>query len=135
VVPEDDRFEKLKHQVLFLHERGLASPEMEDLNRQLWLVERLAGTGKLDTQLLDGLNGRLANETMAQLKATELLYAWLDAWEARHAAPATDPETEVGHEQELGWPAAPQLRREHPPPASHDAALGPGAQDARSGRV
>jgi hypothetical protein len=79
---------------------------MQDLNRQLWLLERLAGKGKLDTQLLDGLNGKLANETMAQLKATGLLYEWLDAWEARNEVVA-----EPAPQAEIAWPSAPQIRR------------------------
>lgn len=82
-----DPFEKLKHQVLFLHERDLTSYEMEDLNRQLWLLERLAGGDrqKLDSHLLDRLNRELGEATMRQLEATELLYDWLAAWEARDA--------------------------------------------------
>jgi hypothetical protein len=38
------------------------------------------------------LNAKLANETMAQLKATEMLYEWLDAWEARNEVPSPSPE-------------------------------------------
>jgi hypothetical protein len=107
VVPGVDPFEKLKHQGLFLHERGLTTDEMKDWNRQLWLLERLAGgdRSKLDSHLLDRLNGELADSTMRQLKATGLLYEWLDAWDARNDAPA-EPEPD----SELIWPSAPQIR-------------------------
>jgi hypothetical protein len=93
VVPGVDPLEKLKHQVLFLHKRGLTTYEMNDWNRQLWLLERLAGgdRSKLDSHLLDRMNGELADATMRQLKATGLLYEWLDAWDARDEA-ATEPE-------------------------------------------
>jgi hypothetical protein len=107
VVPGVDQLEKLKHQVLFLHERGLTTYEMNDWNRQLWLLERLAGgdRSKLDSHLLDRMNGELADATMRQLKATGLLYEWLDAWDARDDAP---PEPEP--DSELIWPSAPEIR-------------------------
>jgi len=97
VVPGEDSFEKLKHQIHFLHERGLTTPQMDESNRQFVLLDRLAGKGRLDPQLLQRLNAKLANETMAQLKATELLYEWLDAWEARNqvARPSPEPDSTV----------------------------------------
>ncbi len=100
MVPGVDPFEKLKHQVRFLHGRGLVSVAMEDLNRQLWLLERLAGGDRrnLDSHLLDRLNGELGEATLTQLQATGLLYEWLDEWEARDAtASSADLETAPVH--------------------------------------
>jgi hypothetical protein len=81
--PGDERYERLKHQVTFLHDRELTSSEMDDWNRQLWLLERLVGRdpGKLDPQLRERLHDELEKATVAQLKATGLMDEWLDAWE------------------------------------------------------
>ncbi len=100
MVPGVDPFEKLKHQVRFLHGRGLVSVAMADLNRQLWLLERLAGGDRrnLDSHLLDRLNRQLGEATMIQLQATGLLYEWLGEWEARDAtASSADVETVTVH--------------------------------------
>src|SRR5215831_408008 len=71
----DERDARLKHQALFLQARGLMSPEMADLKRQLLLLERLTGKGarKLDPRVADRIHGELENATMEQLKATGLV--------------------------------------------------------------
>jgi len=81
----DERDARLKHQALFLQARGLMSPEMADLKRQLLLLERLTGKGarKLDPRVADRIHGELENATMEQLKATGLVEEWLTAWETR----------------------------------------------------
>jgi hypothetical protein len=98
VVPEDEQHEKVAHQVRFLSDQGLTSEEMDDWTRQLWLLERLAGKdpSKLDPRLRDRIQGEIARAAMDQLKATELVDAWLEAWEKRHEvlAPVADPVTE-----------------------------------------
>jgi hypothetical protein len=86
MVPGDERYERLKHQSLFLHARGLMSPEMEEWNRQLWLFERLAGKdpSKFDPHLVDRVHGELERVAIEQLRATGLLEEWLESWEARN---------------------------------------------------
>src|SRR5262249_32517343 len=81
----DERYTRLKHQGLFLHTRGLMSPEMTDLKRQLLLLERLTGkdASKLDPRVVDRVHGELENATMDQLKTTGLIEEWLTAWETR----------------------------------------------------
>jgi hypothetical protein len=88
MVPGDDRYERLKHQSLFLQARGLNSLEMEELTRQLWLLERLSGgdATKLDSHLVDRLHGQLERSTVDQLKTTGLVNEWLESWEARNEA-------------------------------------------------
>jgi len=83
MVQGDERYERAKHQSLFLHTRGLMSPEMADLKRQLLLLERLTGkdASKLDPRVVDRVHGELENAAMEQLKATGLLEDWLTAWE------------------------------------------------------
>ena len=85
MVPGDERYERLKHQSLFLHTRGLMSPEMEELERQLVLFERLTGkdSSKLDPHLVDRIHGDLEKAVMEQLRASGLLDRWLVSWEAR----------------------------------------------------
>ena len=39
VVPGEDSYERLKHQIHFLHERGLTTPQMDEFNRQLLLLD------------------------------------------------------------------------------------------------
>jgi hypothetical protein len=98
VVPEDEQDEKVAHQVRFLSEQGLTSAEMDDWSRQLWLLERLAGKDptKLDPKLRDRIRGEIARAAMDQLKATELVDAWLEAWDGRHEelTPAPEPALE-----------------------------------------
>jgi hypothetical protein len=86
MVPGDERYERLKHQSLFLHARGLMSPEMEESKRQLWLFERLAGKdpGTFDPHLVDRVHGELERVAIEQLRATGLLEEWLESWEARN---------------------------------------------------
>jgi len=81
----DEQDAKVKHQALFLHSRGLMSPEMADLKRQLLLLERLTGkdASKLDPRVADRVHSELENATMEQLKATGLVEEWLTAWETR----------------------------------------------------
>jgi len=83
MIPGDGRYEKLEHQSLFLHERGLVSPEMEECNRQLWLLERLAGRdpSKLDPKLVDRIHSDLSEAAVRQLKVVGLYAGWLDAWD------------------------------------------------------
>ncbi len=100
MVPEDQQYEKVGHQIRFLSDQGLTSAEMDDWSRQLWLLERLAGKDptKLDPKLRDRIQGEIARAAMDQLKATELVDAWLVAWETRTevlaavADPLTGPE-------------------------------------------
>lgn len=100
MVPEDPQDEKVAHQVRFLSDQGLASEEMDDWSRQLWLLERLAGKDptRLDPRLRDRIQGEIANAAMEQLKATGLVDAWLEAWETRHevVAQAAEPVTSRG---------------------------------------
>lgn len=97
MVPEDEQYEKVAHQIRFLSDQGLTSAEMDDWSRQLWLLERLAGKDptKLDPKLRDRIQGEIARAAMDQLKATELVDAWLVAWERRDEvlAPVVDPLT------------------------------------------
>jgi len=81
----DEQGARLKHQGLFLHARGLMSPEVADLKRQLLLLERLTGkdASKLDPRVADRVHGELEKATMEQLQATGLLEEWLTAWETR----------------------------------------------------
>ncbi len=85
MVPEDEQLEKVAHQVRFLSDQGLTSAEMDDWSRQLWLLERLAGKdpAKLDPELRDRIQGEIARAAMDQLKATDLVDRWLEAWERR----------------------------------------------------
>jgi hypothetical protein len=84
MVQGDERYARLKHQSLFLHARGLMSPEMAELKRQLWLRERLAGKdpSKLDPHLADRFHDELEKAVVKQLTATGLFDEWLEAWEA-----------------------------------------------------
>jgi len=84
VIPGDEEYARLEHQALFLFERGLTSDEMQDWNRQLWLLERLAGKdpSRLDPHLRDRLHCELERATMEQLRATGLVEEWLAAWDA-----------------------------------------------------
>jgi hypothetical protein len=109
MVSGDERYERLKHQSLFLRTRGLMSPEMEEWKRQLWLLERLAGRdpSKLDPQLVDRFHGDLEKATMEQLKATGLVDEWLEAWEGRS-------------ESENVHALVPTQRSDHPPAAPSD---------------
>lgn len=86
MVPEDQQYEKVAHQIRFLSDQGLTSAEMDDWSRQLWLLERLAGKDptKLDPKLRDRIQGEIGRAAMDQLKATELVDAWLVAWERRN---------------------------------------------------
>lgn len=94
MVPEDEQDERVAHQVRFLSDQGLTSAEMDDWARQLWLLERLAGKDptKLDPKLRDRVQGEIARATMDQLQATDLVDAWLEAWEKRHDIVAPVPE-------------------------------------------
>lgn len=85
MVPEDERYERLKHQSLFLHMRGLMSPEMEEWERRLLLIERLAGkdASRLDPYLAEGIYGELEQVVIEQLRASGLVERWLVSWEAR----------------------------------------------------
>lgn len=100
MVPEDEQYERVAHQVRYLSDQGLTSAEMDDWSRQLWLLERLAGKDptKLDPKLRDRIQGEIARAAMDQLQATELVDDWLEAWERRHevvvplAEPTSEPE-------------------------------------------
>ena len=82
--PGDEQYERLQHQVTFLYERKLMSREMEDWNRQLWLLERLSGNpSKLDPKVRDRLHGALKKATFEHLEATGLRDEWLASWEGR----------------------------------------------------
>jgi hypothetical protein len=85
MVPGDERYERLKHQSLFLRARGLTPPEMEAWHRHLSLLERLAGKdpGTFDPRLVDRLHSQLEKAAMEQLKATGLVDDWLVSWERR----------------------------------------------------
>lgn len=85
MVPGDERYERLKHQSLFLHTRGLMSPEMEEWERRLLLIQRLTGkdASKLDPQLVEGIYGKLEQVVIEQLRASGLVERWLVSWEAR----------------------------------------------------
>jgi hypothetical protein len=86
MVPGDERYARLKHQSLFLHIRGLVSPEMEEWERRLLLIERLTGkdASKLDPHLVDGIYGELEKVVMEQLRASGLVERWLVSWESRN---------------------------------------------------
>ena len=83
MVQGDEQYARVKHQTLFLHSRGLMSPEMTDVKQQLRVRERFAGkdAGKLDPNVLDRFHDALEKAAMEQLKATGLLDEWLEAWE------------------------------------------------------
>jgi hypothetical protein len=95
MVPGDGSYEKLEHQTLFLRERGLTSPEMEECNRRLWLFTRLAGgdSTKLDPRFVDRIHVELAGAAVKQMKATGLFEEWLDSWDA-HNGIEIDPAKE-----------------------------------------
>lgn len=83
---------------MFLLERDLVSAEMERVNRQLWLIEGLAGTNpnKLDSHLHARLKGELANATVMRLKDTGLLDEWKQSWDMREEGssnPGPEPNT------------------------------------------
>jgi hypothetical protein len=82
---DDERYERLEHQAMFLFERDLVSREMDDWNRQLWLLERLVGRdpGKLDPHLRDRLHLELEKTTLTQLRETGLYDEWRESWDAR----------------------------------------------------
>ena len=84
---DDESNARLEHQQRFLLERGLVSREMDDWNRQLWLLERLVGKdpSKLDPQLRGRLRTELENATSSQLREAGLFDEWLESWEARDA--------------------------------------------------
>jgi|SRR5690349_2074512 len=86
----DERYERLKHQTRFLHARGLVSPEMEESQRQLWLLERLSGKDArgLDPQVVDRIHRDLDAAVIEQLRTTGLMQEWLESWEARDEATA-----------------------------------------------
>lgn len=86
MVPGDGAYEKLEHQSRFLRERGLTSPEMEECNRRLGLVVRLAGgnSTKLDPELVDGIHAELADAAMKQLQVLGLFEEWLDSWDVHN---------------------------------------------------
>jgi hypothetical protein len=99
MVPGDERYERLKHQSLFLRVRGLTPSEMDAWHRHLSLLERLAGKdpGKFDPRLVDRLHGQLEKAAMEQLKASGLVDEWLVSWERRSeiaSAPALVPTEE-----------------------------------------
>jgi hypothetical protein len=85
MVPGDERYERLKHQSLFLHIRGLMSLEMEEWERRLLLIERLTGkdASTLDPHLVDGIYGELEKAVMEQLRTSGLVERWLVSWETR----------------------------------------------------
>ena len=95
MVPKDGEYEKLQHQSRFLRERGLASPEMEECNRRLWLLERLAGgdSTKLDSQLVERIHVELGEAAVKQLKATGHFDAWLDSWDVHNGIEVEEPTT------------------------------------------
>ena len=94
----DERYERLKHQTRFLHTRGLVSPEMEESQRQLWLLERLAGKDarKLDPSVVDRIHGDLERAASGQLKMTGLFHEWLAHWEAGDEATAASTQATPG---------------------------------------
>src|SRR5262249_10635446 len=94
MVPGDASHEKLEHQLLFLRERGLTSPEIEECNRRLWLSTRLAGgnSSKLDSQFVDRIHAELAEESVKQLKALGLFEEWLDSWDSHNGIEITPKE-------------------------------------------
>ena len=91
---DDESYARLEHQQRFLLERDLVSREMDDWNRQLWLLERLVGKdpSKLDPQLRERLHTELENATSNQLREAGLFDEWLESWEAREAADAGSTE-------------------------------------------
>ena len=104
--PGDEQYERLQHQVTFLYERKLMSREMEDWNRQLWLLERLSGNpSKLDPKVRDRLHGALKKATFEQLEATGLRDEWLASWEARNAPAAPT----ISGEPTFSAPSAPAI--------------------------
>ena len=98
MVAGDERYERLKHQSVFLRVRGLTPPEIEALHRHLELLERLAGKdpGKFDPRLVDRLHSQLEKAAMQQLEAAGLVNEWLVSWERRSevANPYELPTTE-----------------------------------------
>jgi len=83
MVQGDERHARVKHQSLFLHSRGLMSPEMREVKHQLLVRERFVGkdASKLDPHVVDRFHDALEKAAMEQLKATGLLDEWLEAWE------------------------------------------------------
>ena len=79
---------------------------MDDWNRQLWLLERLVGKDplKLDPQLRGRLHGELEKATVAQLKAMDLMDAWLEAWEWRDESAEDEPAEEALSAYRRGHP-------------------------------
>ena len=75
---------------MFLFERDLVSAEMERVNRQLRLLEGLAGTNpnKLDSHLHTRLKDELATATLMRLEDTGLLGKWMQSWDLREAGRA-----------------------------------------------
>ena len=91
---DDERYGRLEHQAMFLFERGLVSKEMDDWNRQLWLLERLAGRGpnKLDPHLRGRLHVELETATLKQLRETGLFDEWQGSWDDRERSePSSSP--------------------------------------------
>jgi hypothetical protein len=92
---DEERYERLTHRAMFLFERGLVSGEMDDWNRQLWLLERLVGRdpSKLDPHLRERLHLELERATFDQLRETGLFDEWLESWDAREREdPSPSPE-------------------------------------------
>jgi len=84
---DDERYARLEHQAMFLYGRGLVSREMDDWNRQLWLLERLVGKdpSKLDPHLRERLHSHIEDATLSQLRTTGLFDEWQEAWDSRES--------------------------------------------------
>lgn len=82
---DDERYARVKHQGMFLFERGLVSSEMNEWNSRLSLLERLAGRdpSKLDPHLRERLHSELEGATFERLRETGLFEAWQESWDAR----------------------------------------------------
>ena len=94
MVRGDGSYEKLEHQLLFLRERGLTSPEIDAGQRRLSLSTQLAGgdATKLDSQFVDRIHVELADATATQMKALGVFEEWLDSWDVHNGIRIERPE-------------------------------------------